>query len=595
MEPINNEQNDKTPAPNLKLELWEQPYSCPQCLLSPELLSINKIIGTLKIKCINHKEQEIPISKSLLELTKNNNYNAKCMLCGKKNKKEYPNEEFKYCLECNKIICKTCLDKHEKHENKNNILINLDDINNKCYLHLEPFCSFCYDCNKSICHLCISKKEHLFHKKEFLNELLTKEINEKDIESINKIFKKERDSLLKRAEELDKLIKLNELLINSYKNYPNNFNYIMNLKNLLSKNVLKDYKNDILQKKNLDRFNRVNDVYISFKIKAIDFEDQINMRPKILSKFCELQLKYLKQLNLADTNIRDLSPFKNFCFDSLEILNLKRNIINNLKPIEGLNIPNLIELYLDNNFIKNIKPLGNINYPKLRILNLSSNKISNISILSKNIFSNLKKLNLSGNKIKKINVFSEVNFKELSLLDLTDNKLTDLNSLENAPFKNLKRLYLGNTKIKSEALINLKFNELKILILSGNSLNDCSFFSKITINNLSELDLSSNEIEDISPIVNYEFNKLIKLNLNENKIKNIDCLSNAKFEELKSLYLDYNRIENIDTLSKLPFKNLKNISSKYQEIIKENKEKEENIKNEAKPIEKEEEEKVLWD
>ena len=67
-----------------KLDLWKQPYSCPQCILSPELLSINKASGTIKIKCKNHNEQEIPNAKSITELTKKNNYNAKCMLCKEK-------------------------------------------------------------------------------------------------------------------------------------------------------------------------------------------------------------------------------------------------------------------------------------------------------------------------------------------------------------------------------------------------------------------------------------------------------------------------------------------------------------------------------
>lgn len=95
----------------------------------------------------------------------------------RKKNNNFSNEELKYCLECKKIICKTCLNKHENHENKNNIIINLQDVNSKCHIHMQPFCFYCYDCNKSICHICISKKEHTFHKKELLNELIQPEIN----------------------------------------------------------------------------------------------------------------------------------------------------------------------------------------------------------------------------------------------------------------------------------------------------------------------------------------------------------------------------------------------------------------------------------
>ena len=527
-----------------KLDLWKQPYSCPQCILSPELLSINKASGTIKIKCKNHNEQEIPIAKSITELTKNNNYNAKCMLCKEKNNNNFSNAELKYCLECKKIICKTCLNKHENHENKNNIIINLQDVNSKCHIHMQPFCFYCYDCNKSVCHICISKKEHNFHRKELLNELIQPEINEKEIDNINKAFKEEKQYLLKRVEELDGLIKLNDMIINSYKNDQNNFNYIMNIKNILLKNVFKEYKLDILKKKNLDKFNKVNDTFISSNSKYLNYENQLYLYPRKFSKFCELRLSKVKYLNLAETKISDLSSFKNFCFDSMEVLNLKNNLIKKLDPLEGLNIPNLLELNLSSNYIKNIKSLGNINYPKLKILNLESNKIVYINILSKDIFSNLTKLILSRNKISDINVLSNVKFKELTYLDLGSNKISDLNSFEKAPFKKLKRLFLNNNKIKSETLSNLSFDDLRILNLSENSIQDCLFLKKAKINNLKILNLNSNEINDIENIANYNFKNLIELVLSRIKMKNIGCLNKDDFERLKYQYLDENKILN---------------------------------------------------
>ena len=573
MEPIVNINIEK-PAPIQKLELWQQPYSCPQCILSPELLNINKINGTIKINCPEHKEQEIPIIKSIQELTKSNIYNIKCTICQKKNKCNFPEEQLKYCFDCKKIICKTCLDKHEKQE-KNNFM-NLDDINSKCNLHLEPFCFYCYQCNKSICHLCISHKEHLYHKKELLNELLTQEINIKEIDSINKEFKKEKENLLKKIEELDNLIKLNELIINSYKNYQNNYEYIMNIKNLMMKNVLKDYKNDLLKKKNLDKFNKANDIYISLNDKTIDLKYEIKFKPKKFSKFCELKLNRLKNLNLKGTAIRDLTPFKGFCFDLIEHLDLSENQINNLKPLEGINIPNLKYLFLNSNYIKNIKPLGTINFPNITILNLGNNKIYNIKIFSNKIFSELRKLNLECNKIEKIDVFRDVEFKNLLELNLFNNYISNINSFSDAPFKNLKRLYLNNNKLNSESLLDLNFSELNKLDLSQNSITDFSFLDKIKINNLKLLNLSHNKIVEIEPIANYDFTKLINLNLSNNNIKNINCLVNAKFVGLKELNLNYNEIEDIESLINIPFKGLKKIKV-YQMTKQKDKEKIENV------------------
>lgn len=544
-----------SPIPINEVELWKQPYSCPKCVLSPELLSINKISGMLKIKCINHDEQNIPISKSISELTKNNYYNAKCEICQKKNNIENEGQQLKYCLECKKIICKNCLNKHEKHE-KNNKILNLNEINSKCNLHLEPYCLYCYKCNKSICHICISNKEHLFHKKDFLNELITQEIN-KDINSLNKIFKEERELLLKRAEELDNLIKLNELLMNSYKNCPNNYNYTMNLKNLFLENVLKEYKNDVLKNRIIDKFNKVNNVYISLNSKYLNFSNIIAMIPRKFSKFCELQLKNLKELVLSNTGIKDLLPFKNYYFGSMKLLSLNDNSINNLKPLEGLDMPNLEQLYLNNNHIKNIKPLGKINFPNLEILNLGYNKIYSINILSNNIFSNLKKLYLRGNKISKIDILSEVKFKNLTNLNLGENKISNISSLAKSSFNELKRLYLYSNLIEIQNSLNLTFNSLKKLELSDNNLKDLSFFNNINANKLTFLNLNNNKINDIEPIANYDFNNLICLNLSNNNINNIECLEKSKLINLQILNLQNNKVENLKPLLNLPMKTLK--------------------------------------
>ena len=269
-------------APIQKIELLNQPYTCPKCPLSPQLLSVNKISGKIKINCLNHGEQEIHISKAIQELTKNNNFNAICNICQKKNNNL--DLSLKYCLECNKIFCKNCLNKHEKHE-KNNTMLIIGDVNCKCNLHSEDFCCFCYQCNKSICHICIANKEHLFHKKDFLNEIISKDINQKYIFSINKIFKKEKERLLKKVEELDNLIRLNELLMNSYKNYPKDYNFIKNIDNLLNKNILKEYKDDVLKKKSSDKFNKSNDIYLLDNNKSINL--RIDLYDKIFDKFCQ--------------------------------------------------------------------------------------------------------------------------------------------------------------------------------------------------------------------------------------------------------------------------------------------------------------------
>ena len=171
-------------------------YSCPQCTLIPEIIIIDRKNGIIKIKCSTHGEQEIKICDSIKSLTKNNSSNAKCELCSKNTSK-------KFCIHCNKIICKECLKNHENKEK----LINTSDMYNKCYLHFENFLFYCFTCNKSICLSCISSKEHQFHKKELLNELEPSKEKIKYFEDLNGKYLEEKNILLKKVKELDNLIK----------------------------------------------------------------------------------------------------------------------------------------------------------------------------------------------------------------------------------------------------------------------------------------------------------------------------------------------------------------------------------------------------
>ena len=242
--------SNKEEAPKLitkeeetKIEVKIDPYfsySCPQCALIPEILIIDRIKGIIKIKCSTHGDQEIKLSDSVKSLTINNCINSKCEICSKFSKKIHK----KFCIHCNKIICKECLKNHESNEK----LLNVSEMNTKCHLHLENFLFYCYDCDKSLCESCISSREHKFHKKDLLNELEPNEEKINYFENLNEKYLKEKNMLLMKIEELDNLIKLNELLLNSFKKNPEAYRYIMNINNLYQQ---KDTANEeVFEKEN---------------------------------------------------------------------------------------------------------------------------------------------------------------------------------------------------------------------------------------------------------------------------------------------------------------------------------------------------------
>ena len=114
--------------------------------------------------------------------------------------------------------------------------------------------------------------------------------------------------------------------------------------------------------------------------------------------------KYLKEMNdIFGTKIKDIES---------ENLKLKRKEINNysLELITKIEFNNLKELNLSENEISDITVLEKVNFKKLEILNLNYNKLENINILKIVKFKELKELHLYHNKISDINVLEKDNF-----------------------------------------------------------------------------------------------------------------------------------------------------------------------------------------
>ena len=158
-------------------ELLNNGYTCDKCNSIPEIEKINYMENTISIKCSNH-ENKISINDFINETLKRNFYFSVCNIC-KENIQKENNNIFKYCYDCNKIICIECTLIHDKSHK----VINFNDYNNKCVEHFDQkYTSFCCKCNKNICNECKKTKSHKDHMK---NDFIEIEPTKYDIEQIN--------------------------------------------------------------------------------------------------------------------------------------------------------------------------------------------------------------------------------------------------------------------------------------------------------------------------------------------------------------------------------------------------------------------------
>ena len=152
-----------------------------------------------------------------------------------------------------------------------------------------------------------------------------------------------------------------------------------------------------------------------------DISDNKNDKNIILNEYNK---KY--NLDIKDINIEKLD---------LSSKNIGNEGLEYLSKIEFKKLKNLD---LSNNNISNISALKSIKFINLEILDLSNNKISDIDVLEKVSFKGLKELNLNNNKITNINILEKVNFKELKILNLHKNNISDLKVLDKVKFEKLK-------------------------------------------------------------------------------------------------------------------------------------------------------------
>ena len=385
---------------NIKLDKMGQ-YTCDKCSEIPKIIDTQLKDKKIIIKCKTHGQQTLDIKDYLLNALNHNTKNWTCSKCIKiqRNVKE----NFIYCCDCTFVFCNECYLIHKEKE-KHKCKIESDKYDLRCKFNKdhydEQYTGYCYECHTHYCTKC--EKEHNLHSVTPINSMY---VTEEQIEKIRKINKEYR-SLISYYESL---IRLNNLIIYSYKHYRDNYYNCYNINTIINnynrKQNIKpknDIDNEIIEpgEKCSNLYKYINDLY------------KVELKEEETESF-ELDNKYFNDLDLK---VLTQLPLKN-----LHVLNLENNSIRNIECLKNAEFPDLVILNLNNNAIEDIDPLEHVKFVEFQALLLRNNNIKKIDVFARASFDLLREIDLRNNKIDDIEVFEKHRLKFLQCLYLTFN------------------------------------------------------------------------------------------------------------------------------------------------------------------------------
>ena len=255
------------------------------------------------------------------------------------------------------------------------------------------------------------------------------------------------DSLIIKCQKYNKelkmkynnIIKLNDIIINSYNKNKYQYYYINNILNEI--NFIQKYINQMPTISLQEIKNKYN---VNINEEHIQIERPFMPNEGLKNIISIINKEKLINLSINTSFINNLDFLGNYNFSQLKIISIINCNINNIDNLKNIKCPKLIDLDLSNNCIKNINILKDCNLNTLESLNLSHNAINNINVFEEKVFVNLKKLNLSYNKIDDIKIFNKAKFTQIKTLILSFNNIKNVNEFNWSRLKNLTNLFLNN-------------------------------------------------------------------------------------------------------------------------------------------------------
>ena len=210
---------------------------CFECPFEPVLSFADLGETSLNYTCRNLHNGKITIKNYITRLNniKNSENNElKCDDC------ELGNENFYYCLECNKQFCSDC----KKFHSSIHKLIPLKKVNYICFQHNIELNSYCLECCENLCKICKIK-----HEKHKVIDFNSEKLKNEEIKTIKNYIEKGEEKIILTRKKIDNVIHSLMELIDGIKNLfekyqDENTNYIILLEQLLN-----DYENAVKENK----------------------------------------------------------------------------------------------------------------------------------------------------------------------------------------------------------------------------------------------------------------------------------------------------------------------------------------------------------
>ena len=501
------------------IKIPQDQFLCPKCERIPEILNVHCDNGHIELKCKYHGVQDSAIYDygKILKDSMYTYFNTKCYNCNKIQGSD--GKMFQYCIYCKVDLCDECVNKFDikdKDHRRNHldVCIPVNEKNHKCLEHNTEFTTYCADCQENVC----DKETTLRHRGH----------NKINLFKFSNDINKYREIIVQKNKILSDIIRFNQIILNSYDNFQNNYFHIQSLINVGKSLEQENQRNSKeletmiygLEKSHKAQQEALKSLNNEFQIDFDGNELKLSLRKrnlgdKGLKLISKIQFTSLKDMDVSGNNIKNIDALNDMILPYLEYLNVSENQIIDITSIAELNSKKLKEICLQKNNISNFTPLLYSDFPVLERLRIENNHFNADLQESKKLLKKYsKKIIYIAKTLNEFNEKYGVTIEnEMQIIDLNDLRAGD---------DLFQELYL---------VINPDFKIFEIT-LRNNNLTNASLMSRIPFKHLRKFDLSVNEITNVNFLIEMKCKNLREIYLNDNKINDISCLIQIYDREL---------------------------------------------------------------
>jgi len=179
-------------------------FICNECKKIPKInINYIKLEVSLQCECGYFQILDIADFYRIFSGQRNKLKEDICSKCQKEN--EYPDMiSYKFCNECEQVLCRKCTEEHEKNYPDHKLMGSLKEYYIRCKMHKKNLSHFCTDCFINLCEDCLNE-----HNKKNIGHVIKE--NKKIDDTIIKEAKNNMHSMKKSIMDLENYIKKKEI------------------------------------------------------------------------------------------------------------------------------------------------------------------------------------------------------------------------------------------------------------------------------------------------------------------------------------------------------------------------------------------------